>query len=221
MRNPFTKSAALTVMIFYMLAGCSFVPRVDSADDFVPAEGQPSKTPLEHNAAAVDVDIPPINNGNQMKFDNAVVALQSQELAYAETLFTEITKSQPELAGPWVNLALIKLDQNDMTAADAALQQALVANPKNCDALNQLGLLARRAGQFEDAEKYYLRCLGANPSYQEARLNLGILYELYLGRYGEALAMYQDYQLALAKPDPQVNGWLIDLERRVAAIAQR
>ena len=33
--------------------------------------------------------------------------------------------------------------------------------------------------------------------------------------------LYQDYQLVLDEPDPKVNGWLVDLERRVAAYAQR
>jgi len=38
---------------------------------------------------------------------------------------------------------------------------------------------------------------------------------------GEALAAYNDYQIALPEPDRRVAGWVIDLERRVGAIAQR
>ena len=36
-----------------------------------------------------------------------------------------------------------------------------------------------------------------------------------------ALAAYNDYQLMLPEPDGRVDGWVMDLERRVAAIATR
>ena len=64
-------------------------------------------------------------------------------------------------------------------------------------------------------------CCNRLRNLRNLRLNLAILYELYMGRYAEALAAYQDYQLVLDEPDTKVNGWLIDLERRVAAYAQR
>jgi lipoprotein NlpI len=105
--------------------------------------------------------------------------------------------------------------------ARLAYQQALTANPDNCDALNQLGVMARREGRFEDAEALYLRCLTAQPMYAQARLNLAILYELYLGRLGEALTAYHAYEQTLDEPDTRVRGWVMDLERRVAAIAKR
>ena len=80
---------------------------------------------------------------------------------------------------------------------------------------------ARRAGRFADAETHYLACIEAQPAYANAHLNLAILYELYMGRLGEALAAYNEYQLALPEPDTKVGGWMMDLERRVAAVAKR
>ena len=136
-------------------------------------------------------------------------------------LFSELTQSQPELAGPWVNLGHIHLQHGKPEAAQTSFEQALRANPFNCDAHNQLGVMARRDGRFTDAETHYLDCLQADPGYGRARLNLGILYELYMGRLGEALATYHDYQANLIEPDARVNGWVMDLERRVAAIAKR
>ena len=45
--------------------------------------------------------------------------------------------------------------------------------------------------------------------------NLGILYELYLGKLPEALEYYRTYQSMLSEPDRRVQGWVMDLERRL------
>ena len=113
------------------------------------------------------------------------------------------------------------MHSGEIAAAEYNFGEALKANPQNCDALNQLGVIARRAGRFADAEKHYRACIDANPNYANAHLNLAILYELYMGRLGEALAAYNEYQLALPEPDTKVGGWMMDLERRVAAVAKR
>ena len=51
---------------------------------------------------------------------------------------------------------------------------------------------------------------------REAYLNLGILYELYLGRLDDALQAYQKYQALSESADQRVAGWVSDLERRLA-----
>ena len=42
----------------------------------------------------------------------------------------------------------------------------------------------------------------------------------YMGKLSEALAAYNDYQLMLPEPDQRVGGWVMDLERRVAAFGR-
>ena len=167
------------------------------------------------------VPTPALNNGNQALFDRAVSLLQAGQPDAAEVLFLELTSDQPELAGPWVNLGHIYLAGGRQAEAEKMFLAALDANPHNCGALNQLGVMARRQGRFNEAEAYYLRCIDAQPLYPHAHLNLAILYELYMGRLGEALAAYNEYQVMLTEPDTRVSGWVMDLERRVAAIATR
>jgi lipoprotein NlpI len=75
----------------------------------------------------------------------------------------------------------------------------------------------RRQGDFASAERQYLACLAAQPDYRPAYLNLGILYELYLGRPGDALDAYRRYQMLAAEPDPRVTGWMQQIERRSGA----
>ena len=53
------------------------------------------------------------------------------------------------------------------------------------------------------------------PGFKDAYLNLGILYELYLGRLPEALAAYRQYQSLSSEPNRKVVGWVVDLERRL------
>lgn len=229
MPKQFTSALCLAALL--VLSACSSVPvpfvgedkqRTERTSNTAVDTGQAASSALETELDMVQaVPTPPLQPGNQALFDRAVALLREQQYQSAEVLFQELTSSQPELAGPWVNLGLIYLAQARTDQAQAAFAQALLANPKNCDAHSQLGVLARREGRFSDAEQHYLNCLEVNPGYHHARLNLGILYELYMGRLGEALATYHDYQALLAQPDDRVNGWVMDLERRVASVAKR
>ena len=94
--------------------------------------------------------------------------------------------------------------------------ESIAANPNNCAAYMDLGVLARRAGDFSAAEANYLACTQHEPAFRDAYLNLGILYELYLGRLDDALKAYQTYQSLSASADLKVAAWVADLERRLA-----
>jgi len=131
------------------------------------------------------------------------------------SLLLDITAEQPELAGPWINLGQVYVALDQPEEARRAFETATVANPWNCTAHNELGLLSRQNGDFEAAERHYLRCIENAPGHGPAYLNLGILYELYLGRLSDALSYYRTYQTLLGEPDRRVQGWVMDLERRL------
>ncbi len=217
-------TSVLWLLAGLVLGGCAGVSPSDGEDAAARTEQtlttMPTGSPVG-TEESVSLSIPPLQPGSQKQFERGVQLMREQRHEAAELLFTELTSNQPELAGPWVNLGHIHLAQGQTDAARQDFEQALAANPGNCDAHNQLGVMARQAGRFNQAEQHYLDCLQANPGYTPARLNLGILYELYMGRLGEALAAYHDYQAASPEPDARVNGWVMDLERRVAAIAKR
>src|SRR5690606_873070 len=101
--------------------------------------------------------------------------------------------------------------------AAQAFTQAIAANANNLDAYNQLGILKREAGDFTGAEEQYQQALAIWPFHPASHRNLGILYDLYMGRGEEALRHYQAYQQLLPEPDKVVNGWIVDLERRIGA----
>jgi tetratricopeptide (TPR) repeat protein len=166
-------------------------------------------------AADVSSPAPQVDRGNVLAFDQALAALRAGRLQEAESLLLEITGNQPELAGPWVNLGQVYVLLEQYDAARMAFAKAVDANPRSCAAHNQLGVLSRQIGDFSGAEAHYRACLVNVPNYKDAYLNLGILYELYLGRLPQALEAYRRYQLLLTQPDRRVQGWVMDLERRL------
>ncbi len=226
MYSVFTKRGLLLGLVL-LATGCGTVSVPFISQPERPLEPETSQTPqakareLAAPSPGVVTPVPRLKSGNQALFDRAVELMAAGKLDAAEVLLSELTESQPELAGPWINLGLIRVSQDDPAGAEAAYNEAVSANPNNCDARNQLGILLRRQGKFFAAEQQYLNCLKVDPTRADAQLNLGILYELYMGRLSDALVAYGEYQMLVAEPDQQVAGWVADLERRVAAIARR
>ncbi len=158
---------------------------------------------------------PEVKGDNRASFEQAVVAMQEGRMGDAEILLLEITSDQPELAGPWINLGQVYTALEQHEEARLAFLEAIRANPRNCTAYNELGVLSRQYGDFQSAEEHYRRCIEIAPEFKDAYLNLGILYELYLGKLPEALEYYRRYQSLLDEPDRRVQGWVMDLERRL------
>lgn len=194
LRRPFP--AWLALLLVFIIAGCQTTPTPDDQDP----------------TAQVEVD-----KKSQSLFDEAVAALAAERYRDAEILLSELTARDPRLSGPWTNLGSAYLAQGKTEEAKGAFRKAIDVNPNSCAAYNELGIMARHAGDFLTAEANYLACVERVPEFREAYLNLGILYELYLGRLPEALDAYRTYQSLLESPDRRVSGWVMDLERRLVA----
>jgi len=208
---PFTERRAVLAtlsLLLALLAGCASKPADDEDVEWTSAG---ASGPIAAGPA------PEVSPDNARAFEAAVAALQAGNSDKAEVLLLEITVSQPELAGPWVNLGQVYLAKNDVESARQAFERAIAANPANCEAHTQLGVMHRQIGDFATAEEHYQACLERVPGYADAYLNLGILYELYLGRLSDALAVYRQYQTVSNDPDQRVKGWVMDLQRRVGS----
>jgi tetratricopeptide (TPR) repeat protein len=233
MLKPFTRPAlgALSVTLLLVIQGCASVDVASASastgvavtsvpsDDAAAIGTQKVESLPEWRPDAIDtekeVPTPKVHRGNAAAFDRAVAAMRSGRLQEAEVLFQEITADQPELAGPWVNLGQVYAMLENFEDARRAFTSAITANPRSCAAHNQLGVLSRKFGDFATAEEHYRTCLEQVPNFKDAYLNLGILYELYLGKLPQALEAYRRYQLLAAEPDRKVKGWVMDLERRL------
>lgn len=176
---------------------------------------EPSQAPTAERGAeaAVDASIPA---RAQTMFEQAAAAMAAGDFVDAELRFKEFVLLYPDYPGAHVNLAIISAKNEDDAATRAALDAALAADPNHPAALNQLGMLLRRNGNFLEAEAAYLKAVTVSPEYALAHYNLGVLNELYLQRLEPALQHFEAYQ-ALVGEDKQVERWITDLKRRVAA----
>lgn len=225
MLNVFTSRSALQACAVLLgaalLSGCmsSVLPGGEPSSS-APATGAGQGASADTRSAGnpvTPVPAPRVKGRNAELFEQAVVAMKQADYRAAERLLRQVTSSQPELAGPWVNLGQVYLQLDNAEEARLAFRRAIAANPANCAAYNQLGVLSRQMGDFAQAENHYLKCLSAQPDSADVYLNLGILYELYLGRLQDALGAYRQYQSLVPEPDRKVAGWVLDLERRTGS----
>ncbi len=147
----------------------------------------------------------------------AVSLVQSGDAAQAEDLFLELTRTYPEYATPWLNVALLRHKRGDANGASEYLAQALTRDPKLAPAWNLQGVIAREINDVDAAEKAYRDAISADSSYAPAWLNLGILLEIWRGQLDAAMQAYEKYVELTPEDtrDPRVAGWIADLQRRL------
>ena len=202
-----TLSAGLLTLL--VLAGCGGSGPVREAD----APRQQAGVATAAGEAEALRDIPP---AALTLFEQAAAAMAAGDFLDAELRFKEFVLQYPDYPGAWVNLAIIHANNQDDDATRSALDRALAIDPDYAPALNQKGMLLRRNGNFLEAEAAYLKAVTVSPDYALAHYNLGVLNELYLQRLEPALQHFEIYQ-SLVGEDKQVERWISDLTRRVAA----
>lgn len=157
----------------------------------------------------------PVDPAVQRAFDAAREALAAGRIAEAERGFTALTRSNPDLAGPYANLAVIQRRNGKNGEAIAGLEKAVQLSPRSAELYNQLGISYRQAGEMKKAQAAYDRAIALDARHANAQLNLGILHDLYLNDPQRALAQYEAY-LALVPTDEQVKKWVGELKIRLS-----
>ncbi len=165
------------------------------------------------NTQIEERDVPP---RAKTLYEQAVSIMASGDYLEAQLRFQEFLLQYPTYPGAHVNLAIIYANNGDDEGAENSITDALIIDPTHPAALNQLGMLLRRQGKFQDTEAAYTRAITADPEYALGYYNLGVLNELYLQQLDVALQHYERYQ-ALGSNDKQVEKWIVDLKRRIAA----
>lgn len=147
-------------------------------------------------------------------YQRAVALMKANQLDEAFSLFEEIQTKAPQLAGPTLNQALIRIQQQNYKEADVLLQKAITANSKNPFAYNLQGFAYRQLGQFAKSRAAYEQALSLSPNYAKAHFNLGVLADLYLQDLPLALKHYEAYQSTQSSADTTVAKWIVDLQKR-------
>jgi tetratricopeptide (TPR) repeat protein len=159
----------------------------------------------------VEAPLPP---GVKRAFEAARLALIAGRLDEAERGFLALTKSNPELGGPYANLGVVYRQKQKYEQSVEALERAVQINPKNAVFYNQLGISYRLVGQFTKARDAYEKAIALDPNYALAHLNLGILYDVYLWDSRRALELYDRYLSLSPGGDEKVKKWATDLRHR-------
>lgn len=158
----------------------------------------------------------PIPEEIQKEFAAAVAKVTSGDDAGAIQQLEAFIERYPNYSAAYVNLAIVYQRQKQAEQALWLLKKAIEVDPAAVEAMNQLGVISRRQGDFTAAEAYWRQAVTADPTYAYGWYNLGVLCELYKQDLPGALENYRRYQ-ALAQDsdaDAKVARWIEDIERR-------
>lgn len=192
----------IVVTVVGLQVGCSQGP--------VKPEVQP-----EQSAKRPQAPVAPLTAGQQTKLARAGALVQSGELAEAARIMDELIAARPERGDLKARLAWIRQHQDQPEQAITLYQQALAQTPSDAMAINNLALLQQKQGRFQQASEVLRNGLEYAQDNPELHYNLGVLSELYLLDLKAALAQYKRYRDLSGKDDHRVDGWIVDLERRL------
>ena len=180
---------------------------VTAKADNAPASAPATAASAEPVPAALDPAV-------LRSFEIAVMALQAGKTADAQKGFLALTRSNPELGGPHANLGILYRHSGKLDQAVAELELAVQANPKQSVYWNQLGIAYRQQGHFAQAQSAYEKAIAIDPNYPSPKLNLGVLFDLYLWDGTRALEQYERYLALTPGGDVTVTKWVADLKNR-------
>jgi Flp pilus assembly protein TadD len=202
-------------------AGCSTVSEPFNAMRDAVTPGSSGATVAAGQAPAARPAPPvyeaPVSPLAQRAFDDASRALRSGRTEEAERAYRALANANPELGGPHANLGLIYRQAGKLPEAVNEFETAVRLSPRQPVYLNQLGITYRQKGDFAKARDAYQKALALDPGYAGATLNLGILFDLYLGDPQKALELYGRYLSLAPNGDPAVTKWVADLKNRKPA----
>lgn len=171
-------------------------------------------TKKDEQTLAPKLELIDIDEDVEEDFDTALTHLKAAEYDEAIKLLKKVIAQEDRLPAPFVNLGMAYNAIGDVKNAEKYFLAALNVKLTHRVANNQLGLLYRKKGQFEDAKKAYTNALTEYPDYLPVIKNLGILCEIYMRDLTCALQQYEHY-LDLQPDDKTMKIWVADLSRRI------
>jgi len=170
---------------------------------------KPSAQDSSQKAQSVEVD-----SDVEDDFNAALVHLKATEYDAAIVLLEKVIAEEKRVSAPFTNLGMAYNKKGDEKKAEEYFLMAVNVELTNPVANNQLGLLYRKKGQFNDAKKAYTNALTEYPDYLPVVKNLGILCELYMRDLPCALKQYEHY-LSLQPDNKTMKIWVSDLSNRI------
>ncbi len=143
--------------------------------------------------------------------EKAIAIHESNTLRSRDGLYDKWVRQSFAALG---SLAPARYAKHETATADERSLQGKVKE------LNLDAIALREMGDFGAALESYQQALDRSPDDALTHRNIGILYDLYLGKPGKALYHYGRYQALISTEDRAVAGWIVDLERRHVQLAR-
>lgn len=196
--------------------GLGFVALLGLAAGCAATGGRPAPPVEVRDAAGFSISEPArVSAATRSDFDAAHAALVAGDFDRAIALLEPLDANAAAPSAVSINLGIAHAGRGDLAEAETAFTRALARNPRHPVAGNELALVLRRAGRFDEARHQLEAVLEAHPDFLPARKNLGILCDLYLGDPACAVAQYDAYHTAVPD-DAKVGLWLAELRQRTA-----
>lgn len=220
-------SQALIAVAIALLSGCAAQqPKEDVAPEevklvttqqFLPQQQYDelgNKLPYEPQVNPYLEQTGTISKGSVLLFIEAKKALKKEDVETARQKLEVITKQDPALAGPYVMLGDISVEEKDYETAEKNYLKAVSINAKNVNAYLGLGEVQRRLGKYKLAQNTYEQALAVWKDFPEAHLNLAVLYDVYLNLPAKAQAHYEAYLFLTGKKSGKADEWYQEVKSR-------
>lgn len=155
-----------------------------------------------------------IRNDARTDYQRALALLGQQRYDEGIAILRAVVDGTPDATSPYIDLAIAYGHVGELELAEESLAAAALLSPNNPVVHNELGIVYRRTGRFDEARASYEQALAVYGDFHYARRNLAVLCDLYLADLGCALQNYRIY-LDSVGGDPEVEIWVADIENRL------
>ena len=130
-----------------------------------------SESPLDNQIRATVVALRANPNSAALHNDLGQLLLQKGFPKDAEREFERAINADSDFYPAWYNLGLVRASHDDYTGAKRAFWRTTRIMKGHSEALFQLGLMAEKRGNRDDAIGYYAKAIRHNPAITDVRSN--------------------------------------------------
>ncbi len=177
-------------------------------------EPPPSRIEVQEEVGFTITEEARIGGDVRAEYETALSYLQQGRFDEGIALLEQVAEAAPELSAPRIDLGIAQHRAGDLEAAESNLLLALESNPEQPVAHNELGIIYRKTGRFNEARESYEAALDVYPGFHFARRNLAILCDLYLADLECALRNYEAYMKTVPS-DEEASMWIADIRYRL------
>lgn len=177
-------------------------------------QGPAAQQPCVHRGVIEISEKHPVDPEIKDEFQQAVTLLKQENYPDAILLLKTVTGKTSKFSGPFIDLGIAYAQTKEYKKAEESLKKALSINPMHPAGLNELAIVYRKTGRYNEARKIYEKLLGTYPDYLPAHKNLGVLCDIYIQDLNCALEQYEAY-VKVRPDDKHVKIWIADVKSRM------